>query len=89
MSCLRPCPPLRPSTFLKDEGTRSPRAGRRLLGYGRRKLGTSTLSNISNVKTLLSLRFGSFLYQKLRLCQDINVHIVIVNKNAQLYAFCA
>jgi len=38
MSCLRPCPPLRPSTFLKDEGTRSPRAGRRLLGYGRRKL---------------------------------------------------
>jgi Rho guanine nucleotide exchange factor 7 len=38
MSCLRPCAPLRPSIFVKDDGTRSPRAGRRLLGTGRRKL---------------------------------------------------
>ncbi|KAI0224092.1 hypothetical protein LSAT2_024887 [Lamellibrachia satsuma] len=37
MSCLRPCPPLRPSFYHKDEGQRSPRTGRRILGGGRRK----------------------------------------------------
>ncbi|CAH1781307.1 unnamed protein product [Owenia fusiformis] len=29
MSCLRPCPPLRPSQFVKEEGNKSPRGTRR------------------------------------------------------------
>lgn len=37
LSCLRPYPPLRPSILTKDEGTRSPRSTRKLLGSNRRK----------------------------------------------------
>lgn len=37
LSCLRPYPPLRPSVLTRDEGTRSPRSGRKLLGSNRRK----------------------------------------------------
>lgn len=37
LSCLRPYPPLRPSVLARDEGTRSPRSGRKLLGSNRRK----------------------------------------------------
>lgn len=46
LSCLRPFPPLRPSaTFLRDEVTRSPRSGRRILGgVTRRKPGTFSFS---------------------------------------------
>lgn len=37
-SCLRPSPPLRPSAaFLKDEVSRSPRSGRKILGGGSRR----------------------------------------------------
>jgi len=44
MSCLRPCAPLRPSTFIKDsEGTRSPKAARRLIGGHARRKGLGQL----------------------------------------------
>lgn len=37
ISNLRPYPPLRPSFLVKDDGTRSPRSNRRLVGSGRKK----------------------------------------------------